>query len=96
VYATSSNEIGFLDSDSQWAIKHVRDSRTEFFINNSEKMQLDSSNLTVHHGSVVLGGTGRIQGVDTVSSGTDAANKSYVDTAVAAAGVSMATLYTYV
>jgi hypothetical protein len=96
VYATSSNEIGFLDSDSQWAIKHVRDSRTEFFINNSEKMQLDSSNLTVHHGSVVLGGTGRIQGVDTVSSGTDATNKNYVDTAVAAAGVSMATLYTYV
>ena len=96
VYATSSNEIGLLDSDNSWAIKHVRDSRTEFFINNSEKMQLDSSNLTVHHGSVVLGGTGRIQGVDTVSSGTDAANKSYVDTAVAAAGVSMATLYTYV
>jgi hypothetical protein len=96
VYATNSNEIGFLDSDSHWAIKHVRDSRTEFFINNSEKMQLDSSNLTVHHGSVVLGGTGRIQGVDTVSSGTDAANKNYVDTAIASSGASMATMYTYV
>jgi hypothetical protein len=75
LFANNSNEVGILDSDNSWAIKHVRDSRTEFFINNSEKMQLDSSNLTVHHGSVVLGGTGRIQGVDTVSSGTDAANK---------------------
>ena len=96
VYADSNNAIGFLDSDSDWAIRHLRDSRTEFYIGNSEKMQLDSSHLTVHHGSVVLGGTGRIQGVDTVSSGTDAANRNYVDTAVAAAGVSMATLYTYV
>ena len=29
-----------------------------------------------------LGGTGRIQGVDTVSSGTDATNKTYVDNAI--------------
>jgi hypothetical protein len=96
LFANNSNEVGILDSDNSWAIKHVRDSRTEFFINNSEKMQLDSSNLTVHHGSVVLGGTGRIQGVDTVSSGTDAANKNYVDTAIASSGASMATMYTYV
>jgi hypothetical protein len=95
VYANSSNEVGFLDSDSHWAIKHVRDSRTEFFINNSEKMQLDSSNLTVHHGSIVLGGTGRIQGIDTVSSGTDATNKNYVDNAVGNAA-SMASMYTYI
>ena len=30
-------------------------------------------------GSIVLGGTGRIQGVDTVTDSTDAANKAYVD-----------------
>ena len=88
VYADSNNAIGFLDSDSDWAIRHLRDSRTEFYIGNSEKMQLDSSHLTVHHGSVVLGGTGRIQGVDTVSSGTDAANRNYVDNAVASAAPS--------
>ena len=41
---------------------------------------------TLSGGSLTLNGTGRIQGVDTVSSGTDAANKNYVDTAVAAAG----------
>lgn len=52
-------------------------------------LTLDSSqnatfakDLTVSGGDIILGGTGRIQGVDTVSSGTDAANKTYVDNAV--------------
>src|SRR6056300_76011 len=39
-----------------------------------------SANLTVNGGGIVLGGTGRIQGIDTVSAGTDAVNKSYADT----------------
>ena len=52
VYATNSNEIGFLDSDSHWAIKHVRDSRTEFYINNTEYMQLDSNGLYLYDGSL--------------------------------------------
>jgi len=38
-----------------------------------------TGNLTVTGGDVVLGGTGRIQGIDTVSASTDAANKAYVD-----------------
>ena len=40
-----------------------------------------ASNGTVNiaGGSLTLDGTGRIQGVDTVSAGTDAANKDYVD-----------------
>ncbi len=52
VYATSSNEVGFLDSDNHWAIKHVRDSRTEFYINNSEYMQLDANGLYLYDGSL--------------------------------------------
>ena len=40
------------------------------------------TDLTVSGGDIILSGTGRIQGVDTVSLATDAANKSYVDTAV--------------
>ena len=40
--------------------------------------------LTVQNGNINLGsGTGRIQGVDTVSASTDAANKAYVDNAIA-------------
>ena len=38
--------------------------------------------LTVSGGDITLGGTGRIQGVDTVTAGTDAVNKTYVDNAV--------------
>ena len=41
-----------------------------------------SGDVTVSGGDITLGGTGRIQGVDTVTDGTDAANKAYVDTAV--------------
>jgi len=41
-----------------------------------------SGDLTVSGGDITLGGTGRIQGIDTVSSGTDAANKTYVDNAI--------------
>ena len=40
---------------------------------------ITSGDLTVSGGDIVLGGTGRIQGVDTVSVSTDAANKAYVD-----------------
>jgi hypothetical protein len=41
------------------------------------------SDLTVSGGDITLSGTGRIQGVDTVTAGTDATNKTYVDNAVA-------------
>ena len=38
--------------------------------------------VTVSGGNLTLGGTGRIQGIDTVSASTDAANKTYVDTQI--------------
>ena len=38
-----------------------------------------SGDLVVSGGDITLSGTGRIQGVDTVSAGTDAVNKNYVD-----------------
>jgi len=38
--------------------------------------------LTVGGGDITLTGTGRIQGIDTVSASTDAVNKAYVDSAV--------------
>ena len=43
--------------------------------------------LTVAGGDIVLSGTGRIQGVGTVSDSTDAANKAYVDAHDGGAGV---------
>jgi hypothetical protein len=38
--------------------------------------------LTITGGDIILSGTGRIQGVDTITSATDAASKGYVDAAV--------------
>ena len=52
LYADNSNSVGFLDSDDNWAIKHVRDSRTEFLINNSEQMELNTSGLFLQNGSL--------------------------------------------
>jgi len=47
------------------------------------------TDLIVGGGDITLVGTGRIQGIDTVSSGTDAANKTYADTKLACAGGTM-------
>lgn len=43
---------------------------------------LISGDLTVNGGDIIIGGTGRIQGIDTVTAATDATNKAYVDEAV--------------
>ena len=52
----------------------------------SQKFEIDgdgnttmSGDLTVTGGDITLDGTGRIQGIDTVSAATDAASKGYVD-----------------
>ena len=45
-----------------------------------------AGDISVQGGDITLGGTGRIQGIDTVSDGTDAANKAYVDAHVSPAG----------
>ena len=45
VYATNSNEVGFLDSDGQWAILHQRDSHTEFRVNNTEYARINTDYL---------------------------------------------------
>ena len=41
-----------------------------------------TNDLIVSGGDITLGGTGRIQGIDTVTDGTDAVNKNYVDNAI--------------
>ena len=46
---------------------------------------ITSTGLTVNSGNISLGGTGRIQGIDTVTDSTDAASKGYVDSQVGSA-----------
>ena len=53
---------------------------------NHDKSATFAGDVTVSGGDITLGGTGRIQGVDTVSASTDAANKAYVDSAISGTG----------
>ena len=99
----NSSTMGLFDDvHNEWGFRYVFNGAAYLYHNGVNKLETTgggasvNGDLTVTGGDISLSGTGRIQGVDTVSSGTDAANRNYVDTAVAAAGVSMATLYTYV
>jgi len=47
INCNSSNEVGFLDSDGQWAIQHIRDDATNFKINNTQKAQINANGLNV-------------------------------------------------
>jgi len=67
------NEFVFVGGDS-----------TRWTVNGNSGDTWQSGDIYVGGGDIILSGTGRIQGVDTVSANTDAANKLYVDNAVAA------------
>jgi hypothetical protein len=96
-YATGqTNELVYLNAESGIQINSSPDNwssgwagRKTTYINNSTGDSSFSRNvtvggdLTVSGGDITLSGTGRIQGVDTVTAGTDATNKTYVDNAVA-------------
>ena len=73
--------------------------RLRFYTSSTLSLTLDSSqnatfagnasvtgNLEVSGGGITLGGTGRIQGIDTVLASTDAASKAYVDASAGGGG----------
>ena len=45
VYANNSNQIGFLDTGGDWAIRHTNDSQTEFFVQTNRKAAIDADGL---------------------------------------------------
>ncbi len=45
VYANNLNQIGFLDTGGDWAIKHTNDSQTEFYIQTNRKAAIDADGL---------------------------------------------------
>jgi hypothetical protein len=88
----------FLDSNTGGTPNYtlIANASSQFIIGRagvSNDFILDSGNatfagdVTVSGGDITLGGTGRIQGIDTVSANTDAANKAYVDAHDGGAGV---------
>jgi hypothetical protein len=88
--------------DNDTGIRQDGDGQLELWANNQEtalftsgaitlrKNTTVSGDLTVSGGDIILGGTGRIQGVDTVSASTDAASKAYVDANSGSLATSMA------
>ena len=90
-YATGqTGESVYLNAESGLEINSSPDNwnsgwagRNTTTINDTSGNSTFANDITVSGGDITLGGTGRIQGVDTVSSGTDAANKTYVDNAIA-------------
>jgi hypothetical protein len=86
---TSDNSSGNVSGEISFALDgSTVGAKIQSIINANEDgtdLKLDSTNttltgdLTVSGGDISLSGTGRIQGVDTVSASTDAANKAYVD-----------------
>jgi hypothetical protein len=43
VYANTSNQVGFLDSDGNWAVRVTRDTDVDFLVNNVEKFSIGTS-----------------------------------------------------
>ena len=92
-FTGQTNELVYLNAESGIQINSSPDnwntgwaSRNTTTINDSSGNSTFANDITVSGGDITLGGTGRIQGVDTVSASTDAANKAYVDAHVSPAG----------
>ena len=85
-----TNEFLYINAESGLEINSSPDNwssgwagRKTTTINDTSGNSTFANDIIVSGGDITLGGTGRIQGIDTVSSGTDAANKTYVDNAIA-------------
>ncbi|MCP4255576.1 MAG: hypothetical protein GY775_19655 [Candidatus Scalindua sp.] len=75
----SSNHLQVYNAGiNEFMITAVENGAVNLYYDGSSKLETTSSGISVA-GEITLSGTGRIQGVDTVSASTDAANKAYVD-----------------
>ena len=59
VYANNSNEVGFLDSDGNWAVRCVRDSYVELRDNNEVTFRAGQTGVDGDYGTVCTHGTGK-------------------------------------
>lgn len=55
----SGDNSGLLDGDGQYSILHVRDSKTEFRINNAKAFSIGADGVTGSYGTVETAGTGK-------------------------------------
>ena len=80
-YGVTSSDIGEIGTTTNHSFRLIQNSGAALTIDTSKNATF-AADLTVTGGDITLGGTGRIQGIDTVSAGTDAVNKTYVDNAI--------------
>ena len=80
VYLNAESGIQINSSPDNWSSGWA--GRKTTTINDTNGNSTFANDITVSGGDITLGGTGRIQGVDTVSAGTDATSKTYVDNAI--------------
>ncbi len=83
VYLNAESGLEINSSPDNWSSGWA--GRSNAYINRADATSYLPGELTVKTG-ITLTGTGRIQGVDTVSASTDAANKAYVDASVPSVG----------
>ena len=88
-FTGQTNELVYLNAEGGIQVNSSPDNwssgwagRKTTTINDTSGNSTFANDITVSGGDITLGGTGRIQGIDTVSSGTDATSKTYVDNAI--------------
>ena len=86
VYYDGTTYLGNIDNQGSGSTV-IRSAGNNTLVLDTSNNATFAGDLTVSGGDIVLGATGRIQGVDTVSASTDAANKAYVDAHDGGAGV---------
>ena len=77
VYINAEGGLQVNSSPDNWSTGWA--ARNVTTINDTSGNSNFANDITVSGGGITLSGTGRIQGIDTVSATTDAANKAYVD-----------------
>jgi hypothetical protein len=86
----ANGNIALFTSTGEYSLYGEANAQTALYHNGVKKFETTSGGIdvigdvTVSGGDIVLGGTGRIQGIDTVTASTDAASKAYVDGAIIA------------
>ena len=78
-YCNASASFITLAGATSWGMYVAGDGDARVWLDGNNGNISHAGDLYVGGGDIVLAGTGRIQGVDTVSATTDAANKAYVD-----------------
>ncbi len=72
VYASQGDNIGFLDGDGQWAIQHVKDSRTEFRTNNGLRLTVGpTQTITDRYGIAGTYSSSQVQGIWSIGDAYD-------------------------